>query len=482
MNRYPIHATPNPKGRKVPSSRVPRGPVRRPSSLDRVSCATGCHSYPIDNPNMKPKQPYRSYSNVLASPAPPSSPMRPHYPSRPRFAYDCRVHPNSTRYPGPCSHHAMKRHNRQSNPMISSQSGTGRTTTSVPKPSPQQAHPYMSKKGNKVSWKKIYGTRSCQEAREKLAQVRDHSGSRITRVDTVKGPVDIHEDFPLDFSQIEKVLNLVALHAHCDVLGNKCQVNTSSSCGTKDQAKRLDKLLKEVSSGKSLLSEDKFVKEQGQVLKSFKKSESSPRPTSPVPEASEQSDIPPAMVGPDPYTTPRKEQLRIMREILNDPTYGQSSSDSNSSESDKAESSTMVAPGLRISVINIPREIQESRRERREKAEKENLDPDNKDEPSSSKPVEPCAEPCVEPCCKPVDPEPAVSTKPLTTILNKASTPEEIKEAGQLYRILTTEPEIPDDCSSDSSECSTFSHGEMPGKFFQELLNRIKIVGYGTRF
>ena len=325
----------------------------------------------------------------------------------------------------------------------------------------------MSKKGNKVSWKRIYGTRSCQEAREKLAQVRDHSGSRVTRVDTVKGPVDIHEDFPLDFSQIEKVLNLVALHANCDVLGNQCQVNTSSSCGTKDQAKRLDKLLKEVSSGKSLLSEDKFVKEQGQVLKSFKKSEPSPRPTSPIQEASEQSDIPPAMVGPDPYTTPRKEQLRIMREILNDPTYGESSSDSDSSESEKAESSTMVAPGLRISVINIPREIQESRRERREKAEKENLDSDNKDKPCSSKPV---------------DPKPAVSVKPLTTILNKASTPEEIKEAGQLYRILTTEPDVPDDSSSDSDESSTFSHGEMPGKFFQELLNRIKIVGYGTRF
>ena len=246
----------------------------------------------------------------------------------------------------------------------------------------------MTKKGDKVSWKKIYGTRSCQEAREKLAQVRDHSGSRITRVDTVKGPVDIHEDFPLDFSQIEKVLDLVALHAHCDVLGNQCQVNTSSSCGTKDQAKRLDKLLKEVSSGKSLLSKDKFVKEQEQVLKSFKKSESSPRPTSPVQEASGQSDIPPAMVGPDPYTTPRKEQLRIMREILNDPTYGESeaaSSDSDSSESDKAESSPLVA---RISVVNIPREIQESRRERREKAEKENLDPDNKDKTSSSTPVE----------------------------------------------------------------------------------------------
>ena len=164
-----------------------------------------------------------------------------------------------------------------------------------------------------------------------------------------------------------------------------------------------------------------------------------------------------------------------MREILNDPTYGESSSDSDSSESDKAES-----------VVDIPREIQESRRERREKAEKENLDPDNKDESSSSKPVEPCAkpcaEPCVEPCCKPVDPEPAVSTKPLTTILNKASTPEEIKEAGQLYRILTTEPDVPDDSSSDSDESSTFSHGEMPGKFFQELLNRIQIVGYGTNF
>ena len=339
----------------------------------------------------------------------------------------------------------------------------------------------MTKKGNKVSWKKIYGTRSCQEAREKLAQVRDHSGSRVTRVDTVKGPVDIHEDFPLDFSQIEKVLNLVALHANCDVLGKQCQVNTSSSCGTKDQAKRLDKLLKEVSSGKSLPSEDlsRFVKGQDEVLKSFKKSESSPRPTSPVPEASEQSDIPPAMVGPDPYTTPRKEQLRIMREILHDPTYGQSSSDSDSSESDKAESSPLAA---RITVVNIPREIQESRRERREKAEKENLDPDNKDEPSSSKPVEPCAEPCVEPCCEPVEPKPAVSTKPLTTILNKASTPEEIREAGQLYRIITTEPDVPDDSSSDSDESSTFSHGEMPGKFFQELLNRIKIVGYGTRF
>ena len=168
-----------------------------------------------------------------------------------------------------------------------------------------------------------------------------------------------------------------------------------------------------------------------------------------------------------------------MREILNDPTYGESS-DSDSSESEKAESSTMVAPGLRISVINIPREIQESRRERREKAEKENLDPDNKDKPSSSKPVEPCAEPCVEPCCEP-KPQ-LVSTKPLTTILNKASTPEEIKEAGQLYRILTTEPDVPDDSSSDSDESSTFSHGEMPGKFFQELLNRIQIVGYGTNF
>ena len=134
MNRYPIHATPNPKGRKVPSSRVPRGPVRRSSSLGRVPCATGCHSYPISNPNMKPNQPYRSYSDVLANPAPPSSPIRPRIPSRPRFAYDCRVHPNSTRYPGPCSHHAMKRQNRQSNPMISSQSGTGRTATSVPKP------------------------------------------------------------------------------------------------------------------------------------------------------------------------------------------------------------------------------------------------------------------------------------------------------------------------------------------------------------
>ena len=377
----------------------------------------------------------------------------------------------------------MKWHNHQ-NPMISSQSGTRRTATSVPKPNPQQAHPYLSKKGSKISWKKIYGTRSCQEAREKLAQVRDHSGSRITRVDTVKGPVDIHEDFPLDFSQIEKVLNLVALHANCDVLGNQCQVNTSSSCGTKDQAKRLDKLLREVSSGKSLPSEDKFLKGQDQVLKSFEKSESSPCPTSPVPKASEQSDIPPAMVGPDPWATPRKEQLRIMREILNDPTYGESS-ESDSSESDKAESLPMVA---RISVVNIPREIQESRRERREKAEKESLNPDNKEEPSSfilhasAKPVEPCAEPCVEPCCKPVAPEPAVSTKPLTTILNKASTPEEIKEAGQLYRILTTEPEVPDDSSSDSDESSTFSFGEMPGKFFQELLNRIQIVGYGIRF
>ena len=167
-----------------------------------------------------------------------------------------------------------------------------------------------------------------------------------------------------------------------------------------------------------------------------------------------------------------------MREILNDPTYGESS-DSDSSESDKAESSPLAA---RITVVNIPREIQESRRERREKAEKENLDPDNKDKPSSSKPVEPCAEPCVEPCCEPVEPKPAVSTKPLTTILNKASTPEEIREAGQLYRIITTEPDVPDDSSSDSDESSTFSHGEMPGKFFQELLNRIKIVGYGTRF
>ena len=168
-----------------------------------------------------------------------------------------------------------------------------------------------------------------------------------------------------------------------------------------------------------------------------------------------------------------------MREILNDPTYGESSSDSDSSESDKAESSPLAA---RITVVNIPREIQESRRERREKAEKENLDPVNKDESSSSKPVEPCAEPCVEPCCEPVEPKPAVSTKPLTTILNKASTPEEIREAGQLYRIITTEPDVPDDSSSDSDESSTFSHGEMPGKFFQELLNRIKIVGYGTRF
>ena len=229
---------------KRANSKVPRAPVRKSS---HVICNTGCHSYP--NPS------YRSYSEVVAAPAPHPTghcPMRP-LPSRPRSGYNWQ---NKAKYPIPGGAQNPNRHNQ----MTSSRPGSGRFVT----PNSYSNHmtssrpqPYGSHKAPRVSWKKLHGGNYQNRTPQKIKSPRK-------TYHTPSGPVELLDDDAeierLSPSQIEKVLNLVALHSHCNVSGGECQINDSSSCGTEIHQKRLDQLLCKLSSGTPLPSEAGFVK------------------------------------------------------------------------------------------------------------------------------------------------------------------------------------------------------------------------------
>ena len=201
---------------------------------------------------MKPKQPYRSYSAVVATPAPVPQdfPRRPYYQRRPQKVYN----PNNL---DPLSYPKGTPIQSRHNQVTSSRFGSGRFGASglrhVDQTTFSRPQPYVSKKTPKTSWKKFPGG--------EYENSRTRSFGRKTRVETQSGPVDLLEDdFEIDVSQLEKVLNLVSLHSHCNVRGNECQINDTSSCGTEIHQKRLDKMLCQLSSGTPLPAETDFIK------------------------------------------------------------------------------------------------------------------------------------------------------------------------------------------------------------------------------
>ena len=191
---------------------------------------------------------------------------------------------------------------------------------------------------------------------------------------------------------------------------------------------------------------------QSQALQAIKRSPGIPKPTSDLTNQSKtkqgESEIPPAMEGPDPWEG-EENQLKIIRDILH-VNKGVPAEQSETNASESAEEQNIIH-------ADIHAEILDSRRQRLEASLEKDLG-HGKDgqKPTSSKSTK-SSEPT-----------------PQTAISDSAEPPRGTakSKAEQLFRIIEEGrelfegnfPQKPDSDSTDSDE-ETFSQGEKLGEF-----------------